>query len=308
MSGLHTLASYAVRGVTPAVCKGPTGAPLPGVECTKIYVASGDNDMWALTNSGANAGSLDGVLGDANSPYVDPAFPGLVITARNPDCLFLAAAGNSPPGPGTSLIDISPAPRNCLNSAESNAAFFPGAYVTQVMAIPGDPVSQRGAGPLYFAAWSPPNSTADIIGTFTVNPVTLPSPPTPPTPIYWAPISLGAERVLVRRIHARPRGADAKHWRTPESCGVGGHDNRPAVQRTGRQRAGSDLANRLRHQKSAWSKAELCRSGRGVLRRSLSSQSRVGCGLVATESSDHENDRWRKYLGSRRYVDEHGNR
>src|SRR5664279_1961088 len=187
MSGLHTLASYALKGVTERACAGPAGVNLTSANCTAVYLATGDNDMWVVANGGAVSGPLDSSLGDANSTYVDPAFPNLVIAARGPDCLKLVSGGTSPPIPGSPLADISIAPPNC-SASDSNAATFPGAFLTQVTALKNDPVAS--AGPMYFAAWSPPNQP-DFIGTLSINPANPPNSASPPSAIYWAPISLG---------------------------------------------------------------------------------------------------------------------
>ena len=169
MSGLHTLASYGMKGVARASC---AGAP----DCPMVYLATGDNDVWPIANTGPNTAPLGDGLGDAGDVHVDPALPNLVIVTRG-SCgglANLASDAVNAPGPGAAISGVSPSPSGsnpACGTVFSDGAIGPGnPFMSQVMAQSGE------IAPLYFAAESPPGATADVIVSSAVN---------PPTSLNW---------------------------------------------------------------------------------------------------------------------------
>jgi hypothetical protein len=178
MSGLHTLASWGIAGVSQA-------APCPAREtaCPMLYVANGDNDVWAVTQNGAVSGPLLDRLGDAGEVHVDPAFPGQVVTTRQLSASVVVSADGSPPGPGASGADITPRatlPNNKTVGLFSGAAAGPlNPGLTQVMALDGE----GGLAPLYFAIQGRGDMTQpDSVIMSSVN---------PPTGQGWVPVETG---------------------------------------------------------------------------------------------------------------------
>jgi hypothetical protein len=165
MAGLHTLASYGMKGVTWPLCA-------PAVNCPTVYLATGDNDVWVANDGGATAGVLGDGLGDAGDVHLDPAFARFVVVTRG-GCgglAKLASAAVYPPGIAAQTFDVDPAPSDptlLCQTIFSDGGLGPGnPFMTQVMALK----SESPFAPLYFAVESPPNQTADVIVTSTLNP------------------------------------------------------------------------------------------------------------------------------------------
>lgn len=178
MSGLHTLASYGVAGVSQtAKCAG-TGP------CPALYLANGDNDVWVVTEAGAVSGPLHDGLGDAGQIFVDPTFPLQVVTMRGLKAAVVLSTGTAPPGPGTTGADITPYGKD--SNGNSIPLFSGGALgplnpdLTRVMALSGE----SGLAPLYFAIQGASNSTGpDSIIASSTN---------PPKGTTWVPAETGA--------------------------------------------------------------------------------------------------------------------
>lgn len=184
MSGLHTLASYGMKGVAPPSCAG-------AADCPMVYLATGDNDVWPIASTGPSSAPLGDALGDSGDVHVDSALPNLVVVTRGV-CVFnngavsgmklaQGAGANSPPGPGAPISSVLPIPlTSCFvpitntPTNYTNEAYGPGApFLTQVMALK----NETPAGPRYFAALSPPG-TSDVFVTSSAN---------PPSTSNWGP-------------------------------------------------------------------------------------------------------------------------
>jgi hypothetical protein len=180
MSGLHTLEGYGMKGVAAPGCAG-------AANCPSVYLANGDNDTWIATNSGAGSGLLGEGEGDSGDIKVDPAFSNIVVSTRGPQCTNLSWGASSPPGPAAPNVNVSVGAlslQGCPRIKVSNASFGPpDGFLTQVMALQNESAS----GPLYYAAWSPLNQSADAIAKLSVNA----SDPSRTTGSLWAAATVG---------------------------------------------------------------------------------------------------------------------
>ncbi|HVR22615.1 MAG TPA: hypothetical protein VMU26_04785 [Candidatus Polarisedimenticolia bacterium] len=162
MSGLHTLEGYGMKGVAASGCAG-------AANCPSVYLANGDNDTWIATNSGVGSGLLGDTMGDSGDLKVDPAFSNIVVSTRGPQCTKLSWGAASPPGPGAPNVNVSVGAlslQNCPGINVTHESFGPpDGFLTQVMALRNEAAS----GPLYYAAWSPPNQPADAIAKLSVS-------------------------------------------------------------------------------------------------------------------------------------------
>jgi hypothetical protein len=99
---LHTLATWGIAGVTQTTqCAGNEA-------CPTLYLAQGDNDVFAVQQAGAISGPLNDNLGDAGEVFVDPAFPKQVVTTRQLLLRAVISTGDGPPGPGAVGTDMTP--------------------------------------------------------------------------------------------------------------------------------------------------------------------------------------------------------
>jgi hypothetical protein len=168
MHGLHTLETYTLAGISQSVSQTGCGASKP---CPTLYLANGDNDVWAVTQGGASSGSLDQFLGDAGDVHVDPAYPKQVVLTRGLNAVVAVSATSNPPLPGVQTTSITPPNATAGFCTPSNCPLGPGnPTLTQVMALKTEQVS----APIYFAVETPPQSSTDLIVKSSTNPPSTP--------------------------------------------------------------------------------------------------------------------------------------
>ena len=178
MHGLHTLETYTLAGASQAPANAACGP------CPTLYLANGDNDVWAVWGGG-QSGVLDNTLGDAGDIHFDPAYPKQAILTRGLNVSVAISADANPPLPGAQINGgVQPAnftvgPPCGKYPKLPPCPWGPGnPTFTQIMALPNQSVTT----PLYFAVVSPPNMPDQIVKA-TAN---------PPSSTSWTPADTGS--------------------------------------------------------------------------------------------------------------------
>jgi hypothetical protein len=197
MHGLHSLETYVIDGVSQAVAN-PSCTECPDA----LYIATGDNDLWAVWNGGAKSGVEDFITGDAGEVHVDPAYPSQVINTRGLVATVASLpVGSGPPlPPNTTAGGAAPPSPQTPPAAGTGLASLPGVYyfttgpctgsvgnlgpcplgpgnptLTQLLAVAGETVTS----PVYYAVvggCTPgPNNTCPVLPDRIVSATGVPS-------------------------------------------------------------------------------------------------------------------------------------